>query len=63
MTGNPEAIETPDKSGGLNGSTQHHLIKGCSLKVVWNEDGKALWIFCSREGQDLELLESRAVAA
>jgi hypothetical protein len=36
---------TPDKSGGLNKSTQHHLIKGCSLKVVLYEARETVWIF------------------
>jgi hypothetical protein len=51
------------KRGGLNKSTQHHLIEGCSLKVVVYEAGETVWIFCGREEQDLESLEGGRVAA
>jgi hypothetical protein len=58
-----DSYQVPDKRGGLNKSTQHHLIEGCSLKVVVYEAGETVWIFCGREEQDLESLEGGRVAA
>jgi hypothetical protein len=54
---------SPDKSGGLNKSTQHHLIERCLLRVVLYGVREAVWIFCGREEQDLESLEVGTVAA
>ena len=53
----------PDKRGGLNKSTQHHLIESSSLKVVLYGVRETVWIFRGPEERDLESLEVGTVAA
>jgi hypothetical protein len=54
---------SPDKSGDLNRSMQHHLIQICFRKVVLYETWETVWAFCDREERHLEPMEGGTVAA